>query len=71
MLKALGNPPSDVKQVFMCVLMYLDEEKTEKPWPKSIMLMKNVPEFLEKLTNHDPAKVKRTKLKKIKNDYIN
>jgi len=58
MLKALNNPPGDVKDTFTCVLHLLaridpsvpvdakGRLKTEKPWPCAQTLMKDPKGFL-------------------------
>jgi len=61
MLKALNNPPGDVKDTFVCVLHLLcrvdpgvpcdakGRLKTEKPWPTALGLMKDPKGFLATL----------------------
>lgn len=64
MLKALNNPPGDVKDTFVCVLHLLSKVdpgvpvdakgrlKTEKPWPAALGLMKDPKGFLETLNGY-------------------
>jgi len=64
MLKALNNPPGDVKDTFLCILHLLckvDSKvpvdgkgrlKTEKPWPTALTLMKDPKEFLDTLNTY-------------------
>lgn len=64
MLKALNNPPGDVKDTFVCVLHLLAKVdpgvpvdakgrlKTEKPWPTALGLMKDPKGFLESLNTY-------------------
>jgi hypothetical protein len=64
MLKALNNPPGDVKDTFTCVLHLLAKVdpnvptdakgrlKTEKPWPTALSLMKDPKGFLETLNGY-------------------
>ena len=64
MLKALNNPPGDVKDTFLCILHLLCKVdpgvpvdargrlKTEKPWPASLSLMKDPKSFLETLNTY-------------------
>jgi len=64
MLKALNNPPGDVKDTFTCVLHLLAKVdpgvpvdakgrlKTEKPWPTALGLMKDPKAFLETLNGY-------------------
>lgn len=67
MLKALNNPPEDVKITFTAVLNLLSRVdptvpvdakgrlKTEKPWPTALSLMKDPKGFLETLNGYKAA----------------
>jgi hypothetical protein len=64
MLKALKNPPIDVKNTFECILHLLCKVdpgvptdargrlKTEKPWPTALILMSDPKAFLETLNTY-------------------
>lgn len=82
MLKALNNPPDDVKMTFTCVLHLLAKVdpgvpvdakgrlKTEKPWPAALGLMKDPKGFLETLNGYkaqiDSDKVPEANFKAIR-----
>jgi hypothetical protein len=64
MLKALSNPPGDVKETFTCILHLLSKVdpgvptdakgrlKTDKPWQTALGLMKDPKSFLETLNTY-------------------
>jgi len=64
MLKALNNPPDDVKKTFACVVNLLcvvdplipvdgkGRLKEANPWKCVSILLKNPKEFLDKLKNY-------------------
>lgn len=82
MLKALNNPPGDIKETFTCILHLLAKVDpdvpvtkngkldTQKPWQAALGLMKDPNKFLEKLNSYkgwiDSEKVSDSNFKPIR-----